>query len=226
MLEFIDSKLRGDRRKPSVFCDTTFNLEFMNYPFKSNAITDLGLDTVLFICWPFPLLQQDVQALGTSGAGPPKFDDLEPPPYNAVVKLPTYEEAQQEKMTSDQQQHHQHPQHFGQHPLDGRLGPSNSHDPRNGFNFMASFNHPAGDSPYDTNTAELALGTDVYFFASFLSNFSYSYYSVSIDWHFNMAVWFIRMSFSVAFFRGLCQLWVASLIKGILPTYHLLTWQF
>lgn len=108
--------------------------------------------------------------MGNSGAGPPKFDDLEPPPYNAVVKLPTYEEAQQEKMVADQQHGpHSHPQHF-HHPL----GPPNGHDSRNGgFNFMTSFNHPAGDSPYDTNTAELALGTDVYFFASFLSTLKY-----------------------------------------------------
>lgn len=126
-------------------------------PFKFNAY----LNRIYY-------LQQDAQALGNSGAGPPKFDDLEPPPYNAVVKLPTYEEAQQEKMVADQQHGpHSHPQHF-HHPL----GPPNGHDSRNGgFNFMTSFNHPAGDSPYDTNTAELALGTDVYFFASFLSTF-------------------------------------------------------
>ena len=91
----------------------------------------------------------------SSGAGPPKFDEMEPPSYDVAIKLPTYEEAQQEKMA--EQQHY-----FN--ALDGRIPPS---DPRN-FNILASF-APVGDSQFDPNTAELALGTDFYFFASFLS---------------------------------------------------------
>ena len=106
-----------------------------------------------------------------NGAGPPKFDDLEPPPYNAVVKLPTYEEAQQEKMMGGEGGGSS-----SRHVSGGGVG---SNDPRNGGNFsllMTSFgahhhHSGSGESPYDTNTAELALGTDVYFFASFLSNF-------------------------------------------------------
>ena len=34
----------------------------------------------------------------SSGAGPPKFDEMEPPAYDVAIKLPTYEEAQQEKI--------------------------------------------------------------------------------------------------------------------------------
>ena len=92
----------------------------------------------------------------SSGAGPPKFDEMEPPSYDVAIKLPTYEEAQQEKIAEQQ--------HYFNRPVDGRIPP---HDPRN-FNILASFT-PVRDSQFDSNTAELALGTDVYFFASFLS---------------------------------------------------------
>ena len=95
-----------------------------------------------------------MQALVT-GAGPPKFEDIEPPSYDVAVKLPTYEEAQQEKMAE---------QHRFNRSMDSRIPPN---DPRN-FNILASF-APVGDPQFDPNTAELALGTDVYFFASFLS---------------------------------------------------------
>jgi len=97
----------------------------------------------------------------SSGAGPPKFDEMEPPSYDVAIKLPTYEEAQQEKMA--EQQHY-----FN--ALDGRIPPS---DPRN-FNILASF-APVGDSQFDPNTAELALGTDFYFFASFLIAFLFNW---------------------------------------------------
>lgn len=80
---------------------------------------------------------------------------MEPPAYDVAIKLPTYEEAQQQKLASEQQ-----------HNMDGsRL---HANDPRN-YNFMPPFSHPMGDTQFDSNTAELALGTDVYFFASFLS---------------------------------------------------------
>jgi len=98
----------------------------------------------------------------SSGAGPPKFDEMEPPAYDVAIKLPTYEEAQQEKIAEQQQ--------YFNRPIDGRI-PSN--DPRN-FNILASF-APVGDSQFDPNTAELALGTDVYFFASFLIAFLFNW---------------------------------------------------
>ena len=93
-----------------------------------------------------------------SGAGPSKTDDMEPPSYDVAIKLPTYEEAQQEKMIADQQ--HRYP-----HSVDPRTtGPNN-------YNFMSPFSHPVGEPQFDANTAERALGTDVYFFASFLSKY-------------------------------------------------------
>lgn len=98
------------------------------------------------------------QVLG-NGAGPSKTEDMEPPAYDVAIKLPTYEEAQQEKMIAEQQ--HRYP-----HSVDPRLAPPG---PGN-YNFMSPFSHPVGaESQFDSNTAELALGTDVYFFASFLS---------------------------------------------------------
>lgn len=93
-----------------------------------------------------------------SGAGPSKTDDMEPPSYDVAIKLPTYEEAQQEKMLTEQQ--HRYP-----HSVDPCLPPNGSGN----YNFMSPFSHPVGESQFDSNTAELALGTDVYFFASFLS---------------------------------------------------------
>lgn len=86
------------------------------------------------------------------GAGPSKTDDMEPPSYDVAIKLPTYEEAQQEKMIAEQQ--HRYP-----HSVDPRLPPTG---PGN-YSFMSSFSHPVGESQFDSNTAELALGTDVYF---------------------------------------------------------------
>ena len=65
------------------------------------------------------------QSLG-SGAGPPKVDDMEPPAYDVAIKLPTYEEAQQQKLASEQQ-----------HSVD----PSSRFpmgDPRN-YNFMPDY---------------------------------------------------------------------------------------
>ena len=82
---------------------------------------------------------------------------MEPPSYDVAIKLPTYEEAQLEKMMSEQ---HHYP-----HSSDSRLPPNGSGN----YNFMSPFSHPVGESQFDSNTAELALGTDVYFFASFLS---------------------------------------------------------
>lgn len=102
-----------------------------------------------------PLLLQ-VQVL-VSGAGPSKTDDMEPPSYDVAIKLPTYEEAQQEKMAEQQ---HRFP-----HSVEACMPPTG---PGN-YNFMSPFSHPVGESQFDSNTAELALGTDVYFFASFLS---------------------------------------------------------
>jgi len=99
------------------------------------------------------------QSLG-SGAGPPKVDDMEPPAYDVAIKLPTYEEAQQQKLASEQQ-----------HSVD----PSSRFpmgDPRN-YNFMPAFPH--SENQFDSNTAELALGTDVYFFASFLIAFLFNW---------------------------------------------------
>lgn len=84
---------------------------------------------------------------------------MEPPSYDVAIKLPTYEEAQQEKMIAEQQ--HRYP-----HSVDPRCAPTSS----GSYNFMSPFSHPVGaESQFDSNTAELALGTDVYFFASFLS---------------------------------------------------------
>lgn len=97
-----------------------------------------------------------------NGDEPPKFDDMEPPSYDVAIKLPTYEEAQQEKMAEQQ--------HYFNRPIDSRIRPN---DPRN-FNILASF-APVEDSQYDPNTAELALGTDVYFFASFLIAFFFNW---------------------------------------------------
>jgi hypothetical protein len=96
------------------------------------------------------------QSLG-SGAGPPKVDDMEPPAYDVAIKLPTYEEAQQQKLASEQQHSVEPSSRF---PIG---------DPRN-YNFMPAFPH--SENQFDSNTAELALGTDVYFFASFLSEYS------------------------------------------------------
>jgi len=113
---------------------------------------------------PFILPIADEASMQTlsSGAGPPKFDEMEPPSYDVAIKLPTYEEAQQEKIAEQQ--------HYFNRPVDGRIPP---HDPRN-FNILASFT-PVGDSQFDSNTAELALGTDVYFFASFLIAFLFNW---------------------------------------------------
>jgi hypothetical protein len=97
-----------------------------------------------------------------SGAGPYKTEDMEPPSYDVAIKLPTYEEAQQEKMIAEQQ--HRYP-----HSVDPRCVPTGSGN----YNFMSPFSHPVGaESQFDSNTAELALGTDVYFFASFLSKWT------------------------------------------------------
>ncbi|KZS06322.1 NEDD4 family-interacting protein 1 [Daphnia magna] len=104
------------------------------------------------------------QVLG-NGAGPSKTEDMEPPAYDVAIKLPTYEEAQQEKMIAEQQ--HRYP-----HSVDPRLAPPG---PGN-YNFMSPFSHPVGaESQFDSNTAELALGTDVYFFASFLIAFLFNW---------------------------------------------------
>lgn len=102
------------------------------------------------------------QPLG-SGAGPPKLDDIEPPSYDVAVKLPTYEEAQQDKLAAEQQRYHRQDPHM-----------PHAHDPRH-YNFMSSFSHPVGESQFDSNNAELALGTDVYFFASFLIAFLFNW---------------------------------------------------
>lgn len=109
---------------------------------------------------PFTLTV-DNEYMVQTGAGPPKLDDMEPPAYDVAIKLPTYEEAQQQKLASEQQ-----------HNMDGsRL---HANDPRN-YNFMPPFSHPMGDTQFDSNTAELALGTDVYFFASFLIAFLFNW---------------------------------------------------
>nr|CAH0106329.1 unnamed protein product [Daphnia galeata] len=100
-----------------------------------------------------------------SGASPFKTEDMEPPSYDVAIKLPTYEEAQQEKMIAEQQ--HRYP-----HSVDPRCAPTSS----GSYNFMSPFSHPVGaESQFDSNTAELALGTDVYFFASFLIAFLFNW---------------------------------------------------
>jgi hypothetical protein len=88
-----------------------------------------------------------------SGAGPPKFEDMEPPAYEVAVKLPTYEEAQQDKLASEERRCHGHG-----HPEHG--------SDRRSFDFIAAFPH--SESQFDPNAADLALGTDVYFFSAFL----------------------------------------------------------
>lgn len=115
------------------------------------------------------------QSLG-SGAGPPKVDDMEPPAYDVAIKLPTYEEAQQQKLASEQQ---------------NSVDPSSRFpigDSRN-YNFMPAF--PNSENPYDSNTAELALGTDVYFFASFLSEF----YEIKTRMLYNYLFYQLNISF-------------------------------
>lgn len=109
------------------------------------------------------MLFLQVHVLG-GGMGSSKTDDMEPPSYDVAIKLPTYEEAQQEKMLAEQ--HHHYP-----HSVDPHLTPNTTGN----YNFISPFSHPVGESQFDSNTAELALGTDVYFFASFLSMFGLFY---------------------------------------------------
>lgn len=53
---------------------------------------------------------------------------MEPPAYEVAVKLPTYEEAQQEKMASEERgradQHHAHHHHHHLHRHGGRTEPA------------------------------------------------------------------------------------------------------
>ena len=110
-------------------------------------------------------MQDEELTLTTLGDhGSPKIDDMEQPPaYDIAVKLPTYEEAQLGKIASEEQH--------------GRIGVLNNglHPEQRNFNFIASFTHPNSDPHFDSNVADLALGTDVYFFASFLGQLIFFY---------------------------------------------------
>lgn len=124
----------------------------------------------------------EVRMENESGTGPPKFDDMEPPAYEVAVKLPTYEEAQQEKMASEERgradQHHAHHHHHHLHRHGGRTEPaglagSGSGGDRRAFDFIAAFPH--SDAQFDANAGDLALGTDVYFFSAFLMAFLFNW---------------------------------------------------
>jgi len=90
-------------------------------------------------------------------AGPPKFEDMEPPAYDIAVKLPTYEEAQHDKMAAEE----------------GRCftGPLPTERLEN-REHRAFDIHPAH---FDANTTDLALGTDICFFTAFLVAFLFNW---------------------------------------------------